>query len=120
MKHTMRAYLPTGGAASRRVAARLFFCYGIRSHLIAREPSLSDKLWPFWQIDALPSRLPDDMLVAALTDAARACRDDRLAVLYLSDSSFLLPYHEMLERYFVLRRADGRPLGESVRGEVGA
>jgi hypothetical protein len=119
MKNTVRAYLPCGGAAARRTAMRLFFFYGIRPHLIARAVSLPDRLWPFWRVDALSAQLPDDMLVAALTDAARATKDDRLIVLYLCDPTFLLPYHAALERCFILRRADGRPLGESLRGEEG-
>ena len=120
MKNTLRAYLPMGGAVARRVAMRLFFYYGIRPHLIARAVSLPDRLWPFWRVDALSAQLPDDMLVAALTNAARATKDDRLTVLYLCDPTFLLPYHAALERCFILRRADGRPLDEPLQGKVGA
>ena len=120
MKNTIRAYLPVGGAAARRTAWRLFCLYGIRPQLIARNVSLLDRLLPIWQVSALPTELPDSLLADALLAAATSQHDDRLAVLYLPDDAFLLPYRDMLERGFVLRHANGRPLSEPLQREVGA
>ena len=102
-----RAYLPIGGKAARRVAQRLFLCYGIRPCLIARHPSLWDRLFPLWRVLALPAALPDALYLQALLDVAAREQDERLAVLYLCEEATLRPYRDQLEHAFILRHTDG-------------
>ena len=120
MKTTIRAYICERDARARRIAWRLFLCYGIRPHLICRGSSISDRFAPFGKILSLPLRLPDALFVQALVDQAQASKDDRIAVLYVGNPAVLTAHRAVLERSFVLRCANGSAFEPAVNEEVSA
>ena len=118
MRQTIRAYFPVGGAVGRSAALRLFLRYGIRPTLISRTVRLTDRLFPFWRVCALPSGLPDDLYAQALCHAAKEEADDRLAVLYLWDLARVDGQKERLEQVFVLRDAQAAGVQQRPEQEV--
>lgn len=94
--------------AVRRTARRLFFCYGLVSHVFCHRPSLLLRFPLFTVCHRLPRKEADDLLSLALSDfAGEVLSSDRQPLLVLCGNAALPPDVAPLESKYLVCREDG-------------
>ena len=76
-----------GSSSARSLAARLFFRYGLTSHILTSRPPLLRRLRPWLCVHPLPDRVGPDVLLLAVGDLAKElAAEDRTPLLFWCDA----------------------------------